>query len=280
MNLYASLRQWRERFVTDQDLDPPDEREILKAIEAVSRGVDDYVDDYFFVNTEARSFDGNGRERIKIPWLLSQTAVKLDEDTDGVYETSLTLNTDFWLRRPGHRRQKVAPFTFIVLNPVQGSRSIFAVRPDLLEITGEWGHSDDTDDLGGGVTATTADATTTKMTTNKSGTPALGPGDTVLVGTERIYIAGGIGAADWLVVRGVNGTAAAAHTDVALTRYGYEPRAVESVLIQAGRLWKRRETSYSTIIANPSIGTIEVFKGLDVDVREMLRPLRRNVLGF
>ncbi len=280
MNLYASLRQWRERFVTDQALDAPDAREVLKAIDAVSRGVDDYVDDYFFVNTEARSFDGNGRDRLTIPWLLSQSAVKLDEDTDGTFEASLTLDTDFWLRRPGHRRQTVAPFTAIILNPYKGSRSIFAVRPDLLQITGEWGHSADTEDVGGGVTATLADATTTTMTTNKAGTPALGPGDTVLVGTERLYIAGGKGASKWTVVRGVNGTTAQTHTDVALTRYLYEPRAVESVLIQAGRLWKRRETSYSSIIANPSIGTIEVFKQLDPDVREMLRPLRRHVLGF
>ena len=280
MNLYASLRQFRENFVTDQDVDAPDERGILKALEAVSRGVDDYVDDGFFVNTEARTFDGDGRERLKIPWLLSQSAVKLDEDTDGTYETSLTLDTDFWLRRPGHRRQTVKPFTFIVLNPYKGSRSIFAVRPDLLQITGEWGHSDDTEDLGGGVTASLTNATTTKMTTNKAGTPALGPGDTVLVGTERLYIVGGKGADSWTVVRGVNGTTALTHSDVALTRYLYEPRATESVLIMAGRLWKRRETSYSSLIANPSIGTIEVFKGLDPDVREMLRPLRRNVLGF
>ncbi len=280
MNLYASLRQFRENFVTDQDVDAPDERGILTALDSVSRGVEDYVDDYFFVNTEARTFDGDGRERLKIPWLLSQSAVKLDEDTDGTYETSLVLDTDFWLRRPGHRRQTVKPFTFIVLNPYQGSRSIFAVRPDLLQITGEWGHSDDTEDLGGGVTASLTNATTTKMTTNKAGTPALGPGDTVLVGTERLYVASGKGADKWTVVRGVNGTTAQTHNDVALTRYLYEPRAAESVLIQAGRLWKRRETSYSSLIANPAIGTIEVFKGLDPDVREMLRPLRRNVLGF
>ncbi len=280
MNLYASLRLFREHFITDQEVDAPDARGILQALDAISRAVDDYVDDAFFVNTEARTFDGDGRERLRIPWLLSQTAVKLDEDTDGTFEASLTLDTDFWLRRPGHRRQTVAPFTFIVLNPYKGSRSIFAVRPDLLQITGEWGHSADTEDLGGDVTATLADGTTTTMTTNKAGTPILGPGDTVLVETERIYIVDGKGATKWTVVRGVNGTSAVAHTDKALTRYLYEPRAVESVLISAGRLWKRRETSYSSLIANPSIGTIEVFKQLDPDVREMLRPLRRNVLGF
>lgn len=277
MNLYASARLFRERFVNDQALGDGDEVGILHAIEAVSRGIDDYVDDCFFVNTEARSFDGNGRERIRIPWLLSQTAVKLDEDTDGTFEASLTLDTDFWLRRPGHRRQTVAPFTFIVLNPYKGSRSIFAVRPDLLEITGEWGHSDDRDTPG--VVATLADETTLVMTTDVDGSPKLSPGDTVLVELERLYIVDGT-ASPYAVVRGVNGTTAAAHAGKALTRYLYEPRAVESALIQAGRLWKRRETSYSSVIANPAIGTIEVFKQLDPDVKDMLRPLRRNVLGF
>ena len=46
----------------------------------------------------------------------------------------------------------------------------------------------------------------------------------------------------------------------------------------AGRLWKRRETADATTIVAPAIGTLEIHRGLDPDVRQALDPYRARVL--
>ena len=274
-NLYASLLAFRRRHVGGQPLEIDDEGEVLRVLEAIARAVDDFCERRFYVETATRVYNGNGRDRLRIPPLISASSVKLDEDTDGTFELTLTEDTDFWLRREGHQDPRATPSTIIILNPYQGSRTAFLNRPELIEIVGEWGWSNDTETLGGGVTATLADATATKMTTTKAGNPPLGPGDTVLVESERLFIEGGEGqskgASNWKVVRGVNGSTAAAHSSKALTRYVYEPRLVEAVLLQSSALWKRRQSE-------PGFWTIEQFKGLDPDVQRLLNPLREFVV--
>lgn len=274
-NLYASLLAFRRRHVAGQELEVDDEGELLRVIEAVSRAADDFCERRFYVETATRVYSGNGKDRLRIPPLISVSTLKLDEDTDGTFELTLTENTDFWLRREGYQDPRATPSTIIILNPYQGSRTAFLARPELIEIVGEWGWSNDTESLIGGVTASLADATTTKMTTNKAGNPPLGPGDTVLVETERLFIVGGEaqskGASNWQVVRGVNGSTAAAHTNKALTRYVYEPRLVEATMLQAVTLWKRRQS-------DPGFWTIEQFKGLDPDIQRLLNPLREFVV--
>ena len=274
-NLYASLLAFRRRHASGQELDIIDTGEVLRVLDAISRAAEDFCERRFYVETATRVYDGNDRDRLRIPPLISVSTLKLDEDTDGTFELTMTENTDFWKRREGHQNPRATPSTIIILNPYEGSRSVFINRPELIEIVGEWGWGDDTETLGGGVTATLANTTTTTMTTNKAGNPPLGPGDTVLVETERLFIVGGEGeskgASGWKVERAVNGSTAASHTAAALTRYTYPAQLVEAVLLQARALWGRRESE-------PGFWTIEQFKGLDPDVQRLLNPLREFVV--
>ena len=274
-NLYVSLLGFRRRHVGGQPLEIDDEGEVLRVIEAISRFADDFTDHRFYVETATRVYNGNGKDRLRIPPLISASSVKLDEDTDGTFEVTLTENTDFWLRREGYQDPQATPSTIIILNKIKGSRSKFLDLPELVEIVGEWGWSNDTENLGGGVTASLSDASVTKMTTNKAGNPPLGPGDTVLVESERLFIEGGEarskGASNWQVVRGVNGSTAAVHSSKALTRYVYEPRLVEAVDKLVAESWKARQ-------ADPGYWTTDMFKGLDPHVRRLLNQVRERVL--
>ena len=277
MNTYANVIAFQRRMLDGKALDPKDAMEILQLLTTASRHADDYVDRAFFVKTATpAAFPGNGLDRIRIPDLVSASAVKLDENTDGVFEVDLTEDTDFWLEREGHEDVSAQPSTIIILNPYKGSRSSFVSRPRLLQIAGDWGYTN-ASEVVAGVTATLADSTATEMTTNKVGD--LSVGDTVLVETERLFIKGrvrGGGASPkWTVDRGVNGSTAASHTDKAVSRYTYVPQVVDAVMMQTARWWKRRETAFSTTIANPAMGTIETYKGLDPDVKDLLDPFRK-----
>ncbi len=273
-NLYVSLLEFRRRHVANQELEIDDEGEMLRVIEAISRAADEFTERRFYVETATRVYNGNGRDRLRIPALISATTVKLDEDTDGTFELTLTENTDFWLRREGYQDPRATPSTIIILNPYTGTRSVFITRPELIEIVGEWGWGNETETLAG-VTATMTDGVVTKMTTSKAGNPPLGPGDTVLIGNEQCFILGGEarskGASNWQIVRGVNGTAGQAHSGAAISRYVYPPQLVEAVSLQAVNLWKRRQSE-------PGFWTIETFKGLDPDVQRLLNPFREYVV--
>jgi hypothetical protein len=77
------------------------------------------------------------------------------------------------------------------------------------------------------------------------------------------------------VVRGVNGTTAAAHTTgAALAIYQYPSPIAEATLIQAARLWKRRDTPVSR--PDPSGGQRgRGSAALDLDVMALLSAYTR-----
>ncbi|KPJ64876.1 hypothetical protein AMK68_00130 [candidate division KD3-62 bacterium DG_56] len=275
-NLYADVGHFRKAYANSSALDTDDQTGILRVLRAVSRAIDDYCGRHFYALTATRYFDGNGGGLLPVPDLLhdANTAVKLDEDTDGTYELTLTDPTDYWPIRYGADDQDGDPTTALRLNRRAGSRSAFLGLPRLVEIAGIWGYTDATEDSGDTVqNDPSISAAATSLTVGDGGNFEVG--QTLLIGSEQLYISA-IDSNTLTVARGVNGTTAAIHLkDVAISRFVYVPEIVEATLIQAGRIWKRRDTSYSTIIQEPGLGTIEVYKGLDPDVRMFLAPFRR-----
>ena len=71
--------------------------DIRAAILAASRGVDDYCNRRFWKDTAdtTRYYTPLRADRVMIDDLADLTSVKLDEDGDGVWETTLTENTHF-----------------------------------------------------------------------------------------------------------------------------------------------------------------------------------------
>lgn len=269
-NLYADLGMFRRRFVGSSTLDADDQTEILRALEAAARRVDEFCWRHFYALTATRVFDGDGTGELVIPDLLAATTIKLDEAGDRTFELTLNAATDYYLLNAYAQDQDSSPKTLLRLDSYNGQRSYFADLERLVQIAGRWGYTEAVERLA--MTATLTDASTTSMTVSAAGD--LGIGQTLRLEDEQVYISGGT-ASPFTVKRGVNGTTSALHTAVAVDRYTYVPEVVEAALIIAGRLWKRRETAYANVIANPVVGQFEVFRQSDPDVTALLGPLRR-----
>lgn len=261
-NLYADAGQFRRTFVGSADLTADDLLGVLRVLETASREVDNYTDRHFYAVLATRYFNGNGSEALPIPDLLhsASTTVKLDEDTDGTYELTLTDPADYWPERSGYLDRDADPTTTLRLNRYEGSRGAFLRRPRLVEIAGEWGFTaavervasvNKSDPLAAG-------AVTMNVTTD-TGTELFAPGQTLLLGDEQIYVSA-IANDALTIVRGVNGTTDAAHVvDTVIDRYVYVPEVAEAALVMAGQLWKERESSFvSEVIQAPGIGSISI----------------------
>lgn len=276
MNLYADVGHFRRMFVGSSALEADDAAGILRMEEAASREIDNFCDRHFYDLTTTLYLDGNGRDLLFVPDLLTITSVKLDLDGDGVYEVELTDPTDYWPIRYGANGQDNAPVTALRLNLRAGSRSTFPAYPRAVEIIGSSGYTSAVERVPASLVVDDplAAGAVTLNVTAATGDELYEEGQTLLLDSEQVYLTA-INNDALTIVRGVNGTTDAAHVQTTvIDRYTYIPEVVEAALIQSGRLWKRRETAYSTVIQD-GIGTIEVFKGLDPDVRMLLTPVKR-----
>lgn len=239
MNLYADVGDFRRTYVGSSALEADDELGILRVLEAASREVDNFTDRHFYDLIATRYLDGNGRGLLLVPDLLhdANTTIKLDEDTDGVYELTLTDPTDYWPIRFGANGQDDAPATALRLNVAQGSRAKFLDRPRLIEVVGHWGYTNAVERVASVVKSAPLAAGAVSLTvTTDTGTELFAPGQTLLLETEQVYVSA-IANDVLTITRGVNGTTDAEHiADTVIDRYVYVPEIVEAALIQAGRI--------------------------------------------
>ena len=275
-NLYADIAMFRRRIVNNATLDATDQTEVLKALEAASRRIDEKCYRHFYAKTDTRVFPGNGCAAIRIPDLLAATSIKLDEDGNRTFELALVAGTDYYLERWGNDDIDALPATMLRLDTVNGQRGSFVLRPRLVEIAGRWGFTEDTEAVeasGTAITGTLADATDLTLATSADADLAIG--QTLKLESEQVYISGGT-TSPWTVVRAQNGTTAAAHSAVAVNRYVYTAEIREAALILASRGWKRRESSYANVVDNPVVGSYQIFKQYDPDVEALLAPYIRG----
>jgi hypothetical protein len=116
-----------------------------------------------------------------------------------------------------------------------------------------------------------ADTTTTSVAV--SSRASVEAGHALLIDTEQMYVQS-YSSNTLTVVRGVNGTTAASHAgSTAIDIYQYPGAIAEATIIQAARLWRRRDGAYSG-----NGGPAGAIAGLDEDVRLMLGQFRRHAL--
>lgn len=128
--------------VTDSDDDTP----LAISVTAASRAVDHACNRQFGSSSAiARYYTYGGgcldpgmwtRQYLEIDDLMSTTSlvVKVDDDDDGTFETTLTINTDFRLY-PWNAAANGRPWTSLVL----AADVTFPTTPRAVEITGLWG---------------------------------------------------------------------------------------------------------------------------------------------
>ncbi len=246
-NLYADLDQWERRFSYDVDVGAADRTELEQVIQTASRDVDDMCHTHFFTATGTRILDGSGLPILIIPDLVAVTSIKLDEDRDRVFETILA-GTDYYLTRPNHERPyEELPKRLITLDAFNGSFSTFMRQEQLVQIVAEWGYtltSGDTKVVAGETVqdGTEQDATQTTLDVNDGTEFSIG--QTLKIEDEQEYVEG-IATNQLTVGRAKNGTTATTHANgTAISKYTYLPKVIDATLIQAVRLWKRKELAF------------------------------------
>lgn len=235
MNVYGRLSELKARAmgVSTTVLDSV----LLGYLEDASRRIEgkDICNRHFYsLAGQTRYYDA---EPCRELWLrgddlISITTLKVDLDGDGVFETTLTADTDYWLWPVNRLAYK--PYRRIDLNPNSSTLTIWAIGPRRVQIVGTFGYSNETKlvrtSLGDVVQLNGAinDSVTTVTLDADHG---VDPGEVLQVDSEQLYVAA-VSENTLTVERGVNGTTAASHsdnTDVARRVY---PRRVSEVCLE------------------------------------------------
>lgn len=242
-NLYIGLDSYERRYAYDADLNPANRTELEGIIEGASRDVDTFCKRFFYAETKVLTLDGLGQSWLSVPDLLVVTSLKLDENRDRTYETTMAA-TDFLLQRVNHERPWDSfPKTRIVLDTQNGDFALFQRQEQLVLLDGEWGYGNNVEDTGDTVQDATEQDATEKTLLVGDGS-VFSVGDTLRLGTEQQYVTG-VSGNTLGVARGVNGTTAVVHANgLQIDRYVYPRQVIEATQIQAVRLWKRKEVGF------------------------------------
>ena len=276
MNAYVTVDLLKSSSVLNVTGTGDDTRLRLLA-ESQSRLIDRLANRHFYSLSATRTFDVADTGEVLLLDLAAITSLKTDDNIDRTFETTWA-TTDYRLRpsnadpatreNPGSR-----PYTSVIVDS-NGSRS-FTLGDETVQIVGEWGwwsHK---------ATATeTADAisSTTAKTFSVSARTDVEAGHTILVDSEQMYVKSYSGNTV-TVERGMNGTTAATHSSgAAISLYEYPEPVREAVIIQAARMWKRKDASYANAIGLEG-GLMEIFRGIDQDVKQAIRPYRKIAMG-
>ena len=273
MKSYISLSQFKARLspltATTYDAD------ILGLLQHTSDQLDHECHRFFECQEGVRYAEGSGTTLLFNDDVLSLSAVALDMDGDGTYETPMAA-TDYILY-PLNEYPKM----YMKTRSSTGL-SFPSIRAGI-KLTGVFGYGD-------GYTATPYDASGAVLATGgisaiaTTHTLAQGygmlfsPGQTLRIDSEQMFISNASG--DILTLeRAQNGTTAAIHLAAAVIyHYHYHGPIVEATMIQAIRWWKRRESAYQTQSGSAEMGTLVVYKGLDDDVKRIVEHFRKYPL--
>lgn len=265
MNSYASLGALKaELGKTNTD----DDAVLLRLLVDASREADRRVPGrVFYATTATRYYAGGGRRRLVIhDDLVSVTTLKVDANFDDTYELTLVASTDYFLAP--YNRLSDEPATAIDLNPNSTQLGVWPVGPRAVEIVGVFGYSAETEASGTlGAAITDAAATSVTMTASHG----LTGGETIYIGSEQLYVSS-VSTNTLTVVRGVNGTTAATHSNsAAVTRRRYHRNAERAVIVRAADMWRGVQAGYSQV----GDGTIGYSGNVPyAQFTGLLRPLR------
>ena len=305
-NAYADLSTLKSSGVLNITGTGYDTR-LRKLLDAVSRLMDQYCNRHFFVLVATKTFDGGGGTELHLPDLISVTSLKTDDNKDRTFETTWA-STDYLLYPPNAEPTKRwgRPYNRVLVDTEAGNGDVFTAGMKTVEIVGEWGYRKVTEDSGADVNeAGGLSATDTTLTVTDGSKFAVA--QTILVDSEQLYITA-IATNDLTVTRGVNGTTARPGWDSChlrpfnkdsmqdysqLERFGvhychptpdiyvfkFPGTLVETCLIQSSRLWKRKDSGFSSRVGLPQTGEFAVFRGLAPDVRQLLSPYRKPPVG-
>lgn len=216
--------------------------EIARAIEEASQAFITATGGRFVHSrTETRYLSGEGCRELWVKDLVSITTLKISATADQptTFDYTLVAGTDYTLW-PRNAAAEGKPYRKIILNP-DGQFSAFSVGVDNIQLIGVFGFPVDSDQVvisGTATTGTLSDAADLSLTASVSVADVVEPGDTLILESEQVEVVT-VSTVNVTVVRGINGTTAAAHSGVPMYIRRY-PRDVErAVGADAARhLWR------------------------------------------
>jgi len=263
LNLYCDLTTYKTRLGITSTTDDSLHETLL---EAASREVDRHTRREFYVKSETRYFDGDASP-LMVDDLLSITTIKLDKDSDGTFEETMTADQDYNL---------------LTSNEFPKERIEISSRSDRdytnfntgvkkgVQIIGLWGYGDGESatpyrDSGDDNAAAISSTTATTFDVSSGGNFAIG--QTILIDSEQMYLSG-IATNTLTLNRGVNGTTAATHLiNTTIYIYKYPVNVVEACLIIAADMKQLKDTGYTGVVYSPDYGERSLPKGLHPTAR-------------
>lgn len=252
--VYGRLSKLKERTmgVTTTAIDSP----LLGYLEDASRRIDDVCMRHFYsLAAETRYYNGDGRAELTFnDDLLSVTTLKVDEDGDGTFETTLTANTDYWLWPYNPLANQ--PYKRVDLNP-SGLLRAWPAGPRRAQIVGTFGYSNETETVRtplGDVVQLNGAINSSVTTVTLDPDHGVDPGEVLAVDSEQLYVVA-VSENTLTVERGVNGTTAASHSDNADVARRVYPRRVSEVCLELAlqAQWgSQRGGAFSEDVASPT----------------------------
>jgi hypothetical protein len=138
VNGYATLSEFTTRYIPDaaSGTVTAQTTQIEQIIQAISRKIDEETSSQFYATSAGvvRYFNAEYPCKLFIDDVKTITAVAVDADNDGVYETTVA-STDYLLMPANH-----LPYQWIELAPWSASLGRWPTYPKSIKITGTWGN--------------------------------------------------------------------------------------------------------------------------------------------
>lgn len=214
MNLYANLGEVKTALRIATSVTTHDAY-LLGLIGGASRAVENYCRRHFHTVSEVRYFGVWNTGGVVLDDVLSVSAIGADSEDDGSFDGEAWVEGVDYVLYPRHKWPKWH------LKPHKNTYKSLEANDEYLKVTGVWGFGDGTSASpwkSVGSTGTVADGSGTSLTLGTSG--VVFAGDTLLIGSEQLYVEE-VSGSTATVVRGVNGTTAAAHSAAAAYRGQY-----------------------------------------------------------
>ncbi len=227
---------------------------LLALLEGASRQIDAYCNRRFYIRQAAVQFEVSRwsaeLQQLLVPDLAAVDSVKVARGSAGPEGNPVWATASYRLfpldaapARPWGR-----PYTRVAIESSGGlcngelRRRASAVR---VEISGRWGYREVVADTGAVIGANDLDAES--ATLEVSDGASFAPGQTLAVDAEQLYVTA-VAENQLTAERGVNGTAATAHSAGANIRiYRYPGPVSEACLQLAVRLWHSRDRAAAAV---------------------------------
>jgi len=272
LNAYADVTTFKSAEYADITANTEQER-FRELLEQASRHMDKQTHRRFYCWEGIKFYDGKGGNLL-IDDILSISLLRLDEDADDVYESTMAA-TDYLLY-PANK----LPFDRLELSNASAYGGFAPGVPRGVEITGVHGYGDGesaTPYYDTGQVVRDNPLAIGATTINTLATATLGAGmtlrivDAVAASEEQVYITSITNATSFAVVRGVNGTAAAAHIqDTPMSLYEAPQPVIQATLVLAMRAWKRKDSAFQDAVGSPDTGMVVIYKDEDPYVKGVI----------